>query len=103
MNNHNQSKKEEAEAEWKDETEEETKGIRKTRILKTGVLGRQKGQNLWNCRENAVWGYLKLCKQKPATTKNQRTKQKQVWVEQPLHQQQLLQQQQQSINNLNQR
>ena len=37
-----------------------------------------KGQNLCNCKENAVFGYIKPYKQKPATTKNQRTKQKQV-------------------------
>ena len=65
---------------------------KKSKAFEKGVLRRQKGQNLWNCRESAVLGYLKPYKQKPATTKNQRTKQKQVWVEQRLQHQSLQQQ-----------
>ena len=82
---------------------------KKSKAFEKVVLLRQKGQNLWNCSENAVLGYLKPYKQKPATTKNQRTKQKQVWVEQRLQHQSLQQQRstttsrdKQQINNMSQ-
>ena len=68
-----------------------------------GCFGREKGQNLWNCRENCVLGVseakqTQTSKNKTKTTKQKQvllTKQKQVLLEQPQQQQQLLEQQQQ--------
>ena len=59
-------------------------------------FGREKGQNLQNCRENTVLGVNKATQTETSKNKTQITKQKQVLLEQPLQQQQLLEKKQQS-------